>query len=163
MTKKIPLTQDQFALVDDEDFDRINKSLWYAVFNPDIGNYYAVRTVWKSRNTILMHKEIIPSKKGQHIDHIDGDTLNNQKGNLRPASPSQNHGNSRRYSTNTSGYKGVSWITEKGRWRASMTYNYKTIHIGYYLDKEDAARAYDKRASELFGDFARLNFQNKGE
>lgn len=91
------------------------------------------------------------------IDHIDGNRRNNRLNNLRLASSGQNQRNQRkvRHET-TSKYKGVKLVGK--RWRAYITYNYKMLHIGYFNTEEVAAKAYDRMARELHGEFACLNF-----
>lgn len=93
---------------------------------------------------------------GQIVDHIDGNTLNNQKGNLRFADRSQNGCNSKPKKTNTSGYKGVS-KNAAGKWIAQLTVR-RTFHwIGSYTTKKEAAAAYDAAALIFHGEFAKTN------
>jgi hypothetical protein len=92
------------------------------------------------------------------VDHKDGNGLNNQKNNLRLCSYSQNSQNSKRPSHNTSGYKGACWSKGSNKWQAYIKLNGKCIHLGYFTCLLKAARAYDLKAKELFGNFARLNF-----
>jgi hypothetical protein len=91
------------------------------------------------------------------LDHIDCDRSNNRIANLRDATPSQNHANTKRSSTNTSGFKGVSANGSSGKnpWTACIRINKKSTHLGCYKTKEEAALAYEKAAKEYFGDFAR--------
>jgi hypothetical protein len=103
-----------------------------------------------------MHRAILEG--APQVDHIDGDGLNNQRSNLRPATQAQNMANSRKYSTNTSGFKGVGWHKAAKKWRADITFDYKTRYLGLFPTAEDAARAYDSAAKSLFGVFACLNF-----
>ena len=90
------------------------------------------------------------------IDHIDGDSLNNNIENLRDVTIGENNKNKKMYSKNKTGFKGVR--EEKGRYRAQITCFSKTYYLGYHDTPEDAARAYDKKAKELLGDKAILNF-----
>lgn len=89
------------------------------------------------------------------IDHKDGDGLNNQWINLREATSSQNCANKRLRRDNTSGAKGVSWRPDLGKWKATITAEGKTRHLGFFVDKDDAAAAYEAAATEHFGEFAR--------
>jgi hypothetical protein len=92
-------------------------------------------------------------------DHINGDGLDNRRTNLRQATPTQNNANCGIRGHNTSGYKGVSLRPDRGnRWRATIRIHGLQYFLGLFDDVEDAARAYDAAALELFGDFARLNF-----
>ena len=89
------------------------------------------------------------------IDHIDGNPSNNRWCNLREATCSQNHANTRRQSNNTSGYKGVSFDKRKRLWRADIKLNGRQYFVGYFRTPEEAHRAYLRKAVELHGEFAR--------
>lgn len=92
----------------------------------------------------------------EYVDHINGDRADNRLSNLRLASHSQNAWNGALRSTNTSGYRGVSWSKSKERWVARLFKNNKQHVIGYFKDKEEARRAYLEAAMRLHGEFARL-------
>lgn len=89
------------------------------------------------------------------IDHINGNPLDNRIANLREATESENGANSKLYTNNTSGIKGVTWIARERKWRAAIQCRGRTICIGTFSDKERAAAAYREKAKILFGDFAR--------
>jgi len=157
--KKIPLTQGQFALVDDGDYAYLMQWKWYAHW--DTNTFYAVRKSPKtgpgdSRQLIRMHREILKAGKGQMVDHMDGNGLDNRRQNIRFCSHSQNNYNYANY-PHSSKYKGVSWKTARGKWYAGIRHEGKHIFIGLYVNEDEAGRAYDKKAKELFGEFARLN------
>ena len=124
----------------------------------------------KRQFKMYMHRYIMNAKKGNIVDHKNGDTLNNKKDNLRFCTASQNTVNSR-YSKNmgSSVYRGVSYkkkgkhmVNERSRpWLAQITYQSKCHPLGYFATEEEAARARDKKALELHGEFARLNFPNE--
>jgi hypothetical protein len=91
-------------------------------------------------------------------DHIDGNTLNNRrKTNLQICTMQQNLMKSKLYKNNSSGYRGVCWDKTHNKWVANVQYNYKSIRIGSFFKKEEAALAYNVKAIELFGEFAILN------
>ena len=90
------------------------------------------------------------------VDHINHDPLDNHRHNLRLATRSQNAANVGPYANNTSGYKGVDF--NQGKWRARITQHGKRHFLGTFDTAEEAARAYDSKALELFGEFASLNF-----
>lgn len=154
-TKKYPNT---YAIVDDEDYERINQYKWYP---QKIGkNIYACRREHITRNKgnyILMHRYILDYIGDSYVDHKDGDGLDNRKENLRLCTKNQNHYNSCVRSDNTSGYKGVYYHKGAKKWMAYITKDQKRIHLGLHKNKEDAAVAYNKAAEEYFGEFARLN------
>lgn len=111
------------------------------------GKFSAHRIIWK------MHYGVEPPPI---IDHIDGDGLNNRIDNLREATIHQNGWNSKRSSRNKSGFKGVSFNTEKNKWRAAIHVHGKTRLIGYFATPEAAGEAYKKEAAILHGDFIRI-------
>ena len=161
--KKIALTRGQFALVDDDDFDRLNQYKWYASFSrhyaPD-GNYAAARmvTVGGRQRMILMHREIVNAPNGVHVDHKNRNPLDNQKVNLRLATPQQNGANRRMQKNNTSGYKGVYLRRRSGKFVAQIKQNGEHIYLGRFETAVRAAQAYDEKAKEIHGEFAVLNF-----
>ena len=139
--KKIKLTKGQFALVDDGDFEFLNHWKWK--FHKD---GYAVRTASRVNNhdrQVYMHREINKTPIGFITDHIDRNGLNNQKDNLRTVTISQNAMNSRTPSNNTSGKKGVFWNTQKNKWNAVIVLGQKQIHLGFFINFEDACLARD--------------------
>ena len=97
------------------------------------------------------------------VDHINGDTLDNRKANLRAATRSQNQMNKRKYGNFSSNFKGVSWNKRTKKWVAYIKLNRKKTHLGYFRDEMKAAQAYDTAARELFKEYARLNFPVAGE
>lgn len=94
---------------------------------------------------------------GSEIDHVNGNGLDNRRVNLRFASRSENCSNCRPSRNNRSGYKGVHWHKGAKKWRSQIKTNGKRIHLGYFENKNDAARAYNEAAIRLHGSFARLN------
>ena len=158
--RKIRLTERKFTIVDPADFYRLNSFYWLTCGKN--GNLYAarlIRTPTGRLNTILMHKEIISAPPGLVVDHINTDSLDNRKANLRLATHSQNSCNSRRDKSNTlSRYRGVSFSKRKQKWFAAIRANGKKIWLGYFDNEIDAARAYDNAAKRYHGEFARLNF-----
>ena len=111
----------------------------------------------KSRSNHDDHKSPGTTSQDVQIDHADCDGLNNRRRNLRFADHSQNGQNTRRPSTNTSGFKGVCWHKRIRKWQAQIKLNGKKKHLDYFDTVEEAAAAYDKAAIELFGEFARPN------
>jgi hypothetical protein len=105
---------------------------------------------------VRMHLLIMPGHP--EIDHADGNGLNNRRGNLRPATHSDNLGNAKLHRDSSSGYKGVSLYRPGGTWRATIVQNYRQKCLGYHRSVLDAAKAYDLAAFQTFGEFARTNY-----
>lgn len=125
--------------------------------------YYAARNVTRNgkHTLVLMHRVIANAPKGVEVDHVDHKGLNNTRKNLRFATRSENACNSRKHRDGASGYKGVSWRKDRGRWEASICVNRRSQLIGFFSSRRAAARAYDARAAELHGEFAALNFPER--
>ncbi len=156
--KEIKLTRGKVALVDEEDFDKLNKYKWSAWKDKNKNIFYAM-----GGNRLRMHRVIMGDIKGVAYDHINGDGLDNRKSNLRIATTQQNNMNTIPRKGGSSKYKGVCWHKRKKKWMSRIGYNYNIVHIGYFDDEVEAALAYDKKAKELFGEFARLNFPDEGD
>lgn len=165
-TARQPLSRGLYALVDEADFNWLNQWKWSVSGD----GRYAVRRVSDGtgkRRTIYMHRLLAGTDGGPssvYVDHINHNTLDNRRGNLRTCTSSQNLGNSnpRRGSSK---YKGVSFMRgggpRKKRWVAIITKDGKGRNLGYFHTEEEAAGRYDEAAAELFGEFARLNFPNR--
>lgn len=104
-----------------------------------------------------------PIPGGYHIDHKNYDQFDLTSDNLRLATRTQNGANRRIQKNNTSGFKGVTWAKKQKKWRAQIRFDQINRHIGYFDSKSEAAKAYDAKARELFGEFARLNFPHEEE
>jgi len=157
MSKLIPLTQGQFAIVDDKNFEWLNQWKWFAV--NFLYTYYAVRSVGKRPNRLIirMHRQIMNAHKSQQIDHKNSNGLDNKEENIRFCTPSQNNAN-RRNVKHSSIYKGVFWNKARRKWRCQIMLFRKNYHLGYFDDEFEAANTYDAKAKELFGEFAHANF-----
>ncbi len=164
MSKTIPLTQGKYAIVDDEDCAWLSQYKWYA-HRPG-NSFYAVRhskkSEGKNRRMILMHREILRCPRGKQTDHRDGNGLDNRRVNLRICSHQENLYNRRKHKQMTSRYKGVSWHKRDKSWRAQIRDRGKVTHLGCFDNEEDAAQSYNRKATELFKDFAKLNRINSG-
>lgn len=146
------------TLIDAEDYDRISKYSWYARQD---GNVWYVQCNYTNqlgkRTTFRLHREILNAPQGISVDHIDGNGLNNVKENLRLCTHAENHGNRRVQVNNTTGYKGVTFNKKYNKWKSRIHYRGKRYELGEFRSAEEAALAYNSKAIELFGNFARLN------
>lgn len=148
--KEIKLTQGKVAIVDDEDYERINKHKWCCIGG------YAGRNI--NGKHYYLHWEIIGKpKKGLEIDHTNKNKLDNRKSNLRICNRSQNNRNVFTNKSNKSGYKGVIWLKQNKKWMAQITFNYKRIYLGLFTNKLDAAKAYNDAARRYHKEFSSLN------
>ena len=157
------------------------QDLWHSLFKYEDGSLYwrvslssrapiGAKVGWLQNTGYLMarvdgdawnlHKIIYEMHHGDTdsaIDHKNRNKSDNAIDNLRLATKSQNEANTEKRSTNSSGYKGVYWLKNAKKWRAKIDYNKKQIHIGLFVDKHDAAKAYNEKARELHGEYAFLN------
>ena len=152
----IPLTRRMVAIVDAADYEWLSRHRWFAKGRQ--GKYYAGRSV--RGKIIMMHREIMKAPPGMVVDHIDGSGLHNCRRNMRVCTRQQNLCNTRPRG-GRSQYKGVRWETRRNKWVAEITCKGKRYHLGYFHDEIEAAKAYDRKARELFGPFARLNFPDE--
>lgn len=158
MTTAIPviLTRGLSALVDEADYTCVSQFEWYAHWNGY--TYYAARGA--GGNRVYLHRFILGAEKGVQVDHEDLDGLNCTRLNLRIATQSQNNANRRKQSGKASSrFKGV-WARGT-KWGAQIKHNRTQIRLGCFSLEEDAARAYDVKARELYGEFALCNFQEE--
>ncbi len=153
--KKIPLTQGKFAIVDDDMFEYLNQWKWCAE-KTTYDTYIALRAIHLNNKTkkIRMHRVIIGNIKGGEVDHINHNTLDNRKCNLRLCTRSQNSQNRNKQRNCTSQYKGVCWHKRRRKWIVQIKTKKKQIEIGFYESEVEAAKAYESKAKELFGEFA---------
>jgi len=154
----VPLSRGKFAIIDIEDRDSVLRHNWFAVKHKN--TFYTKRNGRDSnrnKKMYYMHREILKATCGM-VDHINGNGLDNRKCNLRVCNNRQNQQNRRPQRLSTSQYKGVNWDSINSQWKSRICFNGKQIHIGRFDSEQEAARAYDIKAKELFGEFARLNF-----
>lgn len=148
MTKQIKLTQNQYAIVDDEDYEYLNQWKWYAEWNQRGHVYYAVRTSKNKR--IYMHRMLMNTPKGAQTDHINNNSLDNRKSNLRICSHRQNQQNLKRQTS--SKYPGVTWVKREQKWQAQIQINGYRKNLGTFNNEKSAAKAYEKAVRELCGE-----------
>jgi hypothetical protein len=156
--------------VDDADFEWLSQWKWCVNRTPN--HWYACRHEGPrvAQRIIFMHREILGAPRGLEVDHIDGDSLNNQRSNLRLATRRENKRNQRYKKAGASSqYKGVFWNTKCQTWCATIcvtptdpTKREQHLYLGRFDSEVAAARAYDAAAREHHGAFAAPNFTNEG-
>ncbi|MEQ8785128.1 MAG: HNH endonuclease [Pirellulaceae bacterium] len=155
---EIPLTQGKVALIDAEDAERVQTYKWHACRREP--NWYAGTSAERRRgnNMIYLHRLVANAKRGEHVDHINGNGLDCRRENLRICTNAENRRNTRSR-RGSSPFKGVSINRKNGQrvWHAAISVNDKTISLGSYYTEAEAARAYNAAAFQYYGEFACLN------
>lgn len=166
--RTINLSQGKVALVSIEDYERVSQFKWTAAKVTRKGRlmgYYAMRGIWfpkeKKLRRVYLHRFILDAPDGLEVDHKNRDGLDCRRDNLRLATSSQNRANRAKLKLGNR-YRGVWRLSrDTSRWTGQVQHKWKRIHLGIFATEEEAARAYDKKALELFGEFAQLNFPNE--
>ncbi len=155
MSVRIPLTRGLEAIVDDADLPLVVGKKWCAFKGPYAGRHEGGR---KNRTLVYMHRVILGVASGVHIDHVNGQGLDNRRSNLRIADQRENMRNQRMHADNQSGFKGVCPGGRLQRpWRAYIVVKGRQLSLGRFSEAREAARAYDEAAVKHFGSFARTN------
>ena len=151
---EISLTQGKVTLVDAGDLPLVAKRRWNAAQHK--------RGYWKATSganpTVYMHRVLMDASGSQLVDHINHDTLDNRRHNLRMCTVSQNNANGRKRNGTSSRWKGVNWDKQNNKWRAQVSASGRRVNLGLFDDEEDAALAYDEAARREYREFAYLNF-----
>ena len=136
---EIKLTNGGIALIDDLDYELVSKHKWYRSYNG-----YAI-----SHNLIKMHRLILSAKNGEIVDHINGDTLNNTRSNLRVVTRCENIHNQKKRSGTKNNYKGVNFVNSLGLYQSRCRMCHNDYYLGLFKSEVAAAYAYNKKAQEL--------------
>jgi hypothetical protein len=166
MSKEIKLTQGQIAIVDNEDYDRVKGYTWFANNWTGSSKLLSAKT-WVEkggkRHLVSLHRFLLNLPSNSSVLFRNDNPLDCRRSNMEIVTPKDACRTGRLKRNNTSGYKGVTWSTQKGRWRAFIKVDRRQIHLGFFDDPVEAAHAYDDAARKYFGKFARLNFPREGE
>jgi len=149
--KTIPLGDGVYAYVDAADYEWLSQWHWRLY-----GSGYAGR--YEKGKKIFMHRQIMQPPKGKIVDHIDANRANNCRCNLRVCTRPENMHNKRKHSGSSSLFKGVGYLKGRRKWYSRIWFMGERISLGNFDDEVEAARAYDRKAVELLGEFARVNF-----
>ena len=140
-------------IIDKEDLIKINKYTWCETDNGH-GNIYFKS--WDGKRFIFLHRLIMGFPIGKQVDHKKGNPYDFRKSQLRICSNAQNVRNQKRHTNNSSGFKGVSWYKPCKKWRAKITVNRNTIHLGYFKNPKEAHQAYIDAAKKYFEEYRRV-------
>jgi hypothetical protein len=153
----IGLTKGQVAIVDEDDYERMMQWSWYACWQEGVQSFYAQRSarIDGRKTSHLMHREIMQPGEGLDVDHRYSITLDNRKSQLRVATTAQSLHNSRHRINNTSGFKGVSFAKDRAKFRAFIKWEGRSLALGAFDTAEEAHDVYMRKATELYGEFAR--------
>jgi hypothetical protein len=148
--RRIPLGGGHYALVDAEDFEWLNQWRWY------LGNGYAIRM--EKGKIISMHRQIMQPPKRMLVDHINHQKEDNRRVNLRVCTRLENMYNRSKRRGSVSRFNGVTYKKSQRKWVGTVWFRGKVIWSAYFNDEIEAARAYDRKAVEMFGQYANVNF-----
>ena len=158
-TTLVHLTRNKTCILNTSDWETLKHRTWHAAGHVDL--LYACSNQYsegKVRKPIRMHREIMRPPEGMVVDHINHNTLDNRRCNLRICTPRQNTFNQYRKYTTEPKRKGVYFFRRTGRWYSQISLNGVNTYLGYFDTAEEAAQAYDVAAKQHFGEFACLNF-----
>lgn len=144
------------TLIDDSDFELVNKYKWYLSSSGYAVTYRKLKSGWRPININYL---IMGEPKGFDTDHINHNKLDNRRKNLRICSHSENMRNMKLRSRGTSKFTGVCWCKSKKLWMAYIGYKNKDYNLGYFENELDAVKIRDLKAKELFKEYANLNFE----
>ena len=156
---EILLSKKQITIVDDDLFEELNQYNWYA--SETKGGFYAARRKtfsYRNNKIVYMHREILNcSSLVYEVDHINRNTLDNRKENLRLVLHIKNMQNRKENKNTTSIYRGVHWNKRSNKWTVQITSDGMTYCLGNFASEREAAHAYNIKAKELYGEHACLN------
>ena len=157
---RVPLTRGMFTIIDAVDLDFVNSFRWYARSEGSgSGRFYALRNL--NKKTLLLHRVLLQATDGQYVDHINHDTLDNRRSNIRICTAQENAFNRQKQpGCKLSQYKGVQYVPRlhnTNPWKAVINLNGKSTHLGCFPTELEAAQAYNQAALQLHKEFACLN------
>jgi hypothetical protein len=162
-TLVLELSKGYKATVDADCPEWVKNKKWCVTRTNDCTKFYAIASIKENgkRKTLLLHRALLNAQKGQIVDHINGDSLDNRLCNLRFCNVSQNGANSKPKKNKR--FKGIYFRKDRNSWIARVVFNYKKIYVGEYKSEEMAAAAYDVAAKIVFKEFCKTNFNKPTE
>jgi hypothetical protein len=159
---RIPLGYNRFALIDPEDAIAVVQWRWSAAqTSKDCWYARGTRTIDGVKEQTYLHRLLMSPSKDEIVDHIDGNGLDCRRHNMRVGTQQQNTFNRNKRAGSKTPYFGVYQLRNQKSWNARIRQGGQSHYLGYFSTPEEAARAYDKKAYELRGEFARLNFPSE--
>lgn len=150
----VELTKDYWAVISAMDGPSVGRFNWYALVTRN-GSVYGVRK--PSRGGILLHR-FVSEEMGltltAEVDHENRNGLDCRRSNLRDATRGQNTENTRLRSDSATGVKGLHWYKQTQRWQAKIAHGGRQLHLGYFVDKDEAIKALAEARKEIHGEFA---------
>jgi hypothetical protein len=156
MTRELRLPSGVLTLVSAEDFSRVSALAWFA--RREGRSIYVMHSPGVKATKVRLHRFVMGARRGDIVDHINGDTLDNRRDNLRFVTPRQSAQNRGPHAGSLSSFVGVTLHRATGRWQAQICSGGVCRYLGLFNDEREAALAYDAAAHETYGEFARLNF-----
>jgi hypothetical protein len=146
------------VLIDGEDSEKINKYRWHYNASQTGGPYFRgwIKTEFGKRIHVYLHRYIVNAPPDKHVDHINCNTLDNRKENLRLCLQIENMHNCKKSKANSTGYKGVTYNKRERKYKAQICINWHHVSLGTYSDPREAYEAYCKAALKYHGEYARL-------
>jgi len=148
--KQIPLGGGYYTYVDATDYEWLSRWKWH------LQNGYAVRR--EKNKLVFMHREIMQPPPGMVVDHKSHNKLDNTRDSLLVCTQQENCFNRSKRNGSCSRFHGVTYSKSMHKWVARITFQGRRFHLGGFVKEGEAARAYDRAAVELLGEFARVNF-----
>lgn len=139
-------------LISQCDYEKVIKHKWYKI---NSGKKYPTIAFYERNKNIRLHRFIMDCPSGLFIDHVNGNTLDNRRENLRICTKAENNRNRCINKNNKSGFKGVSWDKKTSKWRAFVYKNGKSIYCGLFITPEEAHKAYYEASKKYYGEFVR--------
>ena len=168
MASVIHINQELYAIVDDEDYELVSRFKWYPRHTSRIIYAQCVMSMGTLTNPnkqvfcyMLLHRLIMRPSKDEEIDHRNHNGLDCRRANMRICNHQQNSFNRRSSTKKESSYKGVFYDKRNNNWRVKIKYHRQQIDLGRYSSEYEAALVYDRKAQELFGEYAFLNIPLK--